>query len=73
MSVHETAPDVENEAADSKTTRVVSTTNESTGLGHKDSFAETARVIDHEAERALCRKFDFRLLPILAFMCRYNI
>ena len=26
-------------------------------------------MIDHEAERALCRKFDFRLLPILAFMC----
>ena len=28
------------------------------------------RVVDHQAERALCRKFDFRLLPILAFMCR---
>lgn len=28
------------------------------------------RVVDHQAERALCRKFDFRLLPMLAFMCR---
>ena len=28
------------------------------------------RVVDHQAERALCRKFDFRLLPLLAFMCR---
>jgi hypothetical protein len=69
MSVHETAADVENEAVDNKTARVLSTTNESTGLGLKDSFPETARVVDHEAERALCRKFDFRLLPILAFMC----
>lgn len=30
---------------------------------------ETARVLDHKAERALCRKFDFRLLPVLAVMC----
>ncbi len=32
--------------------------------------AETARVLDHAAERALCRKFDFRLLPVLAVMCK---
>lgn len=69
MSVHETTADVESEAVDNKNVRVLSTTNESTGLGLKDSFPETARVLDHEAERALCRKFDFRLLPILAFMC----
>lgn len=30
---------------------------------------ETAWVLDHQAERALCRKFDIRLLPILAVMC----
>jgi hypothetical protein len=71
MSVHETTADVENEAVDNKNARVLSTTNESTGLGLKDSFPETARVLDHEAERALCRKFDFRLLPILAFMCMF--
>lgn len=29
---------------------------------------ETAHVIDVAAERALCRKFDFRLLPVLAVM-----
>jgi len=28
----------------------------------------TARVLDHRAERALCRKFDIRLLPMLAMM-----
>lgn len=27
-------------------------------------------VVDHHAERALCRKFDYRLLPILAWMVR---
>jgi len=31
---------------------------------------DTARVVDHKAERALCRKFDFRLLPVLAIMCK---
>jgi hypothetical protein len=31
---------------------------------------ETARVVDHKAERALCRKFDYRLLPVLALMCK---
>jgi hypothetical protein len=31
---------------------------------------DTARVVDHKAERALCRKFDYRLLPVLALMCK---
>lgn len=30
---------------------------------------EVTRVVDHKAERRLCRKFDYRLLPILAVMC----
>jgi hypothetical protein len=30
---------------------------------------EVTRVVDHKAERRLCRKFDYRLLPILAIMC----
>jgi hypothetical protein len=39
-----------------------------------DTFAEgtqeeTARVVDHIAERQLCRKFDVRLMPVLAIMC----
>lgn len=37
----------------------------------KDGFMEeTARVVDHPAERALCFKFDIRILPILALMCK---
>ena len=31
---------------------------------------ETVRVVDHIAERALCRKFDFRILPVLSIMCK---
>ncbi|KAH8893032.1 MFS transporter [Thozetella sp. PMI_491] len=37
-----------------------------------DVVAETGRVLDHAAERALCRKFDFRLLPVLAIMYLFN-
>lgn len=33
------------------------------------SEGETARVVDHIAERQLCRKFDVRLMPVLAVMC----
>ena len=33
---------------------------------------DTARVLDHRAERALCRKFDIRLLPVLAMMCKQH-
>jgi hypothetical protein len=31
---------------------------------------DVTRVVDHKAERRLCRRFDIRLLPILAIMCR---
>lgn len=42
-----------------------------------DTFAEgtqeeTARVVDHIAERQLCRKFDVRLMPVLAIMCTFR-
>jgi hypothetical protein len=33
---------------------------------------ESAWIIDHHAERALCRKFDYRLLPVLALMYLFN-
>ena len=33
-------------------------------------IADTARVLDHKAERKLCRKFDVRILPVLAIMCK---
>lgn len=46
---------------------------EANKLSSHDSGAgvveDVVRVVDHKAERALCRKFDYRLLPILAFMC----
>ena len=32
----------------------------------------TGFVLDHKAERALCRKLDIRLLPVLAFMFLLN-
>ncbi|KAI0529781.1 major facilitator superfamily domain-containing protein [Xylaria digitata] len=38
----------------------------------REDVAETALVIDSAAERALCRKFDFRLLPVLAIMYLFN-
>ncbi|KKK23306.1 putative MFS transporter [Aspergillus rambellii] len=31
-----------------------------------------AHVVDHKAERALCRRFDLRLLPVLAVMYLFN-
>jgi hypothetical protein len=33
---------------------------------------DIARVTDHKAERALCFKFDIRLLPVLAVMCAFT-
>ncbi|KAJ5179304.1 hypothetical protein N7492_002514 [Penicillium capsulatum] len=33
---------------------------------------EVTRVVDHKAERRLCRRFDIRLLPILAIMYLFN-
>lgn len=36
------------------------------------SIHDVARVIDHKAERALCRKFDIRLMPVLALMYLFN-
>ncbi|KAI9650982.1 hypothetical protein NHQ30_001019 [Ciborinia camelliae] len=34
--------------------------------------AESAYVWDHQAERSVCRKFDLRLLPVLACMYLFN-
>jgi hypothetical protein len=39
---------------------------------HDVPLADTARVVDPVAERHLCRKFDVRILPVLAVMCEYN-
>jgi hypothetical protein len=36
---------------------------------HAAAFSdETVQVVDKDAEKKLCRKFDFRLLPVLAIM-----
>lgn len=32
---------------------------------------DVVQVVNHRAERALCRRFDLRLLPILALMCEF--
>jgi len=37
-----------------------------------EGTVETARIIDQKAERRLCRKFDTRLLPVLAMMYLFN-
>lgn len=42
---------------------------ESSANGEEAIVADTARVQDHEAEVRLCRKFDIRILPVLAVMC----
>ncbi|KAI1309929.1 major facilitator superfamily transporter [Xylaria venustula] len=54
---------------------VVSSTKKSTddAESHGENIVgETAHIIDAAAERALCRKFDFRLLPVLAVMYLFN-
>ncbi|KAI3324890.1 major facilitator superfamily transporter [Xylariaceae sp. AK1471] len=40
--------------------------------GKKSTDDAETHVIDSAAERALCRKFDFRLLPVLAVMYLFN-
>lgn len=39
-------------------------------LSDSNVVDEVTWVVDHKAERRLCRQFDFRLLPVLAVMCR---
>lgn len=43
---------------------------ESSANGEGVVVADTARVQDHQAEMNLCRKFDMRILPVLAVMCK---
>lgn len=56
-----------------KKTDTVGTIEEPTKYGSVPGIMdEVTRVVDHKAERRLCRKFDYRLLPILAIMCEYH-
>lgn len=45
---------------------------ESVSLAEEGSTEQTARIIDPAAELALCRRFDLRLLPVLAIMYLFN-
>lgn len=43
-----------------------------TGKGYSSApgvVGDVADIVDHGAERALCRRFDIRILPMLAVMC----
>ncbi|KAL7268944.1 hypothetical protein RUND412_008415 [Rhizina undulata] len=42
------------------------------GVESRHVEGETARVIDPKAERRLCRRFDLRLMPVLATMYLFN-
>jgi hypothetical protein len=50
-------------------TQLLPSADDTGSLIAADPNHATARVVDHKAERALCRKFDFRLLPVLSLMC----
>lgn len=71
--------------ADNKVTPTASIGNDSNDLktpynvedgsrsdSHVGAIMGTAAVTDHHAERALCRKFDVRLMPVLALMYLFN-
>lgn len=62
------SPSLRDETSDPKTVYGV----DPEAVTRIDSIDEPAYVVDHEAERALCRKFDFRLLPVLALMYLFN-
>ncbi|MCJ1256249.1 hypothetical protein MMC24_004070 [Lignoscripta atroalba] len=66
-------PDVVNPYNDGKVTYDASTTGSRDAESARDiQNSHTVHVIDHHAERALCRKFDLRLLPVLACMYLFN-
>ncbi|KAF4870883.1 putative transporter [Colletotrichum siamense] len=46
--------------------------NEIGNDGKIDAYGDEVHVVDHEAERRLCRKLDFRLMPVLAIMYLFN-
>ncbi|KAJ1327919.1 MFS transporter ACS family allantoate permease [Microdochium nivale] len=59
--------------AEPKASHPASTTHQADVESQKDVALEhTAHVVDPAAERALCRKFDVRLLPVLAIMYLFN-
>lgn len=57
------------EGTDVKDPHIVDQEDPESGM---ETTLEPAYIVDHHAERALCRKFDFRLLPVLALMYLFN-
>lgn len=50
-----------------------STSTKSGDVHHPAGVVEgNAHVVDHAAEKSLCWKFDIRLMPVLAIMCKTN-
>jgi len=71
MSIHKTASgSLTSVPDDSKDAKVINGNVDPESL--LDANVEPAYVVDHNAERSLCRKFDFRLLPVLACMYLFN-
>lgn len=63
--------DVESGSATKVPVGADSNSTKSAKVHHPAGVAEgTAQVIDHAAEKSLCWKFDIRLMPVLAVMCK---
>lgn len=41
------------------------------GYGAPGVVDNVVSVVDHKAERALCLRFDIRILPMLTIMCEF--
>ncbi len=64
-------PDVE--ASNSKDYMAHTTLSHDNDPKDLASNEDIVRVIDHAAEKSLALKFDFRILPVLAVMCKLRI
>lgn len=71
QSPHSSSSDSPREDADADDAKTPYTIKDGPPISPEASL-EPAYIVDHHAERALCRKFDFRLLPVLAFMYLCN-
>ncbi|KAI1328921.1 major facilitator superfamily domain-containing protein [Xylariaceae sp. FL0255] len=68
----ETPPRTESDTAVAKNVVESSKSADEIESNTDNVAGETAHVVDSSAERALCRKFDFRILPVLALMYLFN-
>jgi hypothetical protein len=68
---HEPQPSLDDTAKKTATTGSADEPDKLQGIASVPGVVdEVTRVVDHKAERRLCRRFDVRLLPILAVMCK---